>query len=246
MSFDSTSKTRCFACRPSFRPVLACRACSADPHLSGVRTSSLGVLKDHPSIDMHMLDAPLRFLRLSEGSGTSPHSITTRARSPRRFCAGPGVHSQTPKGPSARASHCSDMFRPCPSSGLRRFAPPARCWSVAPSSRSWDSPRFKHRTHKLQPASAEADRPKPADDHRPCLQRAADRDRGVRAIPVAPHPSKVSPPRQRPPLSRAPASSPLLSTLLTTLTPKSSNGNRCGDLDLEALLHLRVRGDVPV
>jgi len=75
------------------------------------------------------------------------------------------------------------MFRPCRSSRLRRFTPPVRCWSVAPSSRSWDSPRFRHRIHSLQPEPAEADRPKHADDHRPCLQLAADLVRGVRAIP---------------------------------------------------------------
>jgi len=75
------------------------------------------------------------------------------------------------------------MFRPCRSSRLRRFTPPVRCWSVAPSSRSWDSPRFRHLIHNLQPMPAEADWPKPADDHRPRLQLAADWDRGVRAIP---------------------------------------------------------------
>jgi len=157
MSFESTSKTHCIACRPSFCLVLACRACSTDPHRPGVRTSSLGVLKDSPSIDIHTLDAPLRFFRLDDIIGTSPHDLTMRARFPRRFCTGPGVHSQTQKGPSARASHCSDMFRPCRSSRLRRFAPPACCWSVAPSSRSWDSPRFRHRIYNLQTRPAEAD-----------------------------------------------------------------------------------------
>jgi hypothetical protein len=69
---------------------------------------------------------------------------------------------------------------------------------------------------------------------------------GFVPFPVAPHPSKVSPPRQRPPLARAPAPSSLLSAPLTPLTPKSLRGPWLGDLDLEALLHLRVRGDVPV
>jgi len=122
MSFESTSKTLCIACRPSFCLVLACRACSTDPHLPGVRTSSLGVLKDSPSIDIHTLDAPLRFFRLDDIIGTSPHDLTMRARFPRRFTAPGQVSTPRPRRvlrpEQATAPTCSVLAVPPDFDGL--------------------------------------------------------------------------------------------------------------------------------
>jgi hypothetical protein len=112
MSFTLSSKTHCIECLPTAQTDGCLKRA---PHASclGSQLSSLGVLKDHPSIDI------------------------------RSRCPLPSSTSQASLSPSAKSCHALRLFRPCRFSRLRRLAPPRRCRFVAPCYRSWDSPRFR-------------------------------------------------------------------------------------------------------
>ena len=84
--------------------------------------SSLGVVKNRPSIDISAWrPLPVGGLAPPGGSEKQPvGAVPASAQAPRGL-----ARRGTRPSPSARRCHPPDSFRPCRSSRLRRFAPPS-------------------------------------------------------------------------------------------------------------------------